>query len=406
MLGLAVVDAVDWTRLFHAYAAAADTPGHLHGLLSGDEAVQSGALEHLYAAVLHQGTIYPATAPAVRVVAGVLGADQLRAATESEPLLVHVLRWLAHAFESARDVEPRRRSPATAQEADAFWRRLYADDPDAWRPEVSGPLAADGEQALLDAAVEVAVAVLSFVQDEDARVRQAAVGVSANVAQLGVAHELLPRLQPVLGARLAEAGGRYERCELVLALGRTGADVTGWLSDDDPAVRACAAVASHGSRAGTDVLLAALEDPAAADEWFDEPPTSFQRHVRFVLLEHLLDRGLTLAELLPTARRMIELAGPYTVDSDVAPLLRAAFPDNATEKYVEMPLPATIDSAQQELLAALVANDGIWERTNGNAKWAFGRVGLPHDRQAVARMAGVRWPPRRLLPWRRQSRTA
>ena len=46
---------VDWSDLVHAYGTATDTPGHLAALTSLDPS----AFDHLWGAVLHQGTIYP-----------------------------------------------------------------------------------------------------------------------------------------------------------------------------------------------------------------------------------------------------------------------------------------------------------------------------------------------------------
>jgi hypothetical protein len=53
--------AVDWTELHHAYGTAEDVPAHLHAIEFGDEEAQTEAFDFLYGAVLHQGTIYPAT---------------------------------------------------------------------------------------------------------------------------------------------------------------------------------------------------------------------------------------------------------------------------------------------------------------------------------------------------------
>jgi hypothetical protein len=64
----------DWATLAHAYGPAQDTPAHLAGLLGPDPQTTRAGIDHLWSAVLHQGTVYPATAPAVVRVAGMLGA--------------------------------------------------------------------------------------------------------------------------------------------------------------------------------------------------------------------------------------------------------------------------------------------------------------------------------------------
>ena len=64
----AMGDRTDWAHLSHAYGPATDTPGHLDHLLSPNAGERERALDHLWGAVLHQGTTYPVTAPAaVRV---------------------------------------------------------------------------------------------------------------------------------------------------------------------------------------------------------------------------------------------------------------------------------------------------------------------------------------------------
>lgn len=72
VLGWQAADGVDWSRLFHAYAPATDTPAHLNALIGDDPEAQLAALDHLDGAVLHQGTVYTVTPVAVRVVAGSL----------------------------------------------------------------------------------------------------------------------------------------------------------------------------------------------------------------------------------------------------------------------------------------------------------------------------------------------
>lgn len=402
---MAACDSADWSRLFHAYSAAADTPEHLQALLAGGTQERDAAIEHLYGSVLHQGTVYPATAVAVRVVAGILGDDRLRTPGPSGTLLLaELLRWVGDAFDSARYIRPVSPDPVTPAEVDRFFEQMEEEDLDAWGSDVVGALHAQGEQALLDAAPAVVGTLLPFVTDEDALVRQLAIGALGNIAGLASVDAELPTVRNVLQERLQDVTDRDERCELVLALAEAGVDVSPWLSDADPAVRACAALGLPDSPAATAVLLDALKDPGAADEWFAERPTRFQAHVRFHLLENLLGRGLPFADLLPTAVRLVRMASHYTVDSDIAPLLKAAFPGaHADSQPGTQPPPTDLKGPQRDFLKALVANEGLWDPRNGNAHLAFMRVGLPHDRRAVADIANGRghrhrWFPRRSRP--------
>jgi hypothetical protein len=65
---------VPWGRLAHAYGPADDVPGLLRDLRASDPAVSEQALEDLFASITHQGTRYPATAPAVPFLAELASA--------------------------------------------------------------------------------------------------------------------------------------------------------------------------------------------------------------------------------------------------------------------------------------------------------------------------------------------
>lgn len=78
--------AVDWPTLEHAYGDASDVPGWIEGL-AGAETVEE-SLHELWAAVLHQGTLYDSTAPAMAAIASVLGARQTADAENTAWLLL------------------------------------------------------------------------------------------------------------------------------------------------------------------------------------------------------------------------------------------------------------------------------------------------------------------------------
>jgi tetratricopeptide (TPR) repeat protein len=65
---LADLGAVEWRALDHAYGKALDSPQHLRVLLSNDERLRLDSLQLLAESILHQGSVYPATAPAMRFV--------------------------------------------------------------------------------------------------------------------------------------------------------------------------------------------------------------------------------------------------------------------------------------------------------------------------------------------------
>ena len=68
----AILKDTEWIHLGHAYDAASDTPRRLLELLDSSPDVQAFALAQLDASVLHQGSLYSATAPTALFIAGIL----------------------------------------------------------------------------------------------------------------------------------------------------------------------------------------------------------------------------------------------------------------------------------------------------------------------------------------------
>jgi hypothetical protein len=129
---------IDWASLSHAYGDASDVPDMLARLRSGDA---DEAAHELWAAVLHQGTLYDATPPAVaeicrvlagRVVARIEPAGRLLAAAvhsanaypPDDPLAVAVLDAAAPAWMWAtRAIVQQRRAAVAAELLCAYRNR-------------------------------------------------------------------------------------------------------------------------------------------------------------------------------------------------------------------------------------------------------------------------------------------
>ncbi|HEY6795947.1 MAG TPA: hypothetical protein VI248_14820 [Kineosporiaceae bacterium] len=378
-----------WDHLPHAYGLATDTPGHLQALMGDDPQAQHAAVEHLFSAVLHQGTVYPATPAAVRVIGSLLDAPALRRHTpHGRPVLASVVRWLSEAAESAGWYEPDLDLPQpTSQELDAWCALLDADDEQAWDSPVLDALSNAALADLRDSAPELVHLLLPLLDHAELAVRMEAAGALAQWGMLPAATPLTARTVQRLQARLEQAQGRDERAGLLLALGQLGADTAPWLGDPDPAVQAMAALRCPGDDRSTPLLVSALTHVRETDTWFGERPPLIPSQVRFTLLQELLARDVPFADLLPAALAVAEVAHPYTADDDWGPLLRAAFPATTSLLGVPTPPPARLDASQRAFLQALLANRSLWDTKILDAKNAFTNVGLPYGRSAVAKLA-------------------
>ena len=383
MLGWDAVADVRWEHLFHAYGVAVDTPEYVRGLTSEDASERAAAVNHLYAAVLHQGTIYPATAPVVRWVSG-----SLDACLGSETL-VSVLEWLADVAGSlAWLAEVEAPEPPDPVEVEAFFEHMAdEDDPeyeDVWGSPMVDVLMAGAVIELRQSAPEVVNAILPLIGDPNPAVWKAAAWAAAEWSR-SAPEELRAEVSAVIAQRLPLATDRNERASVVLALGQAGGDVSAYLLDPDAAVSACAALFVQTPQA-TGVLIDALTHPGQVNSWFDsqDRPAFFPMHTRYTLLAEVIGRQVTIEELLPAAVPLIAAShGGLAADSEWGPILQLAFPDAGFRPGVRPPLPERLTSAQRTVLEALAANESLWNPRDGNASLARMKVGAPDDRTAL-----------------------
>lgn len=388
-----VSEVYDWDRLFHAYGVATDTPAHLEALVDADETAFSTAMEHLYSAVLHQGTIYPATAPAVAAVARAVsfwsGAADRKTAAARLPRLVGFLDAAGDSLTLAGELleDAGEIVPPSDEEEREFFEALASDDEEeseaAWESPVAGALMTRAVPALRQQANPVLEGLLPLVRANALADKAEAVSAVARWSGYAAA-SYRDRAAVALNAFADSATARDDRAAAVLALGTVGADVRGWLADPDPAIRACAALHLPRSGQAAEELVRALTRPAEVDRWFERKPSAFPMHVRFTLLNSLLQREPSFAAILPAAVAIAQVSAAYTADSDWGPLLRSAFPEVEFVPGEYPPPPENVGAPQRQFLAALVANERLWGTDIGNAGLALMRVGLPYDRQAIA----------------------
>jgi hypothetical protein len=91
---IAMLDALDqvpWDQLEHAYGAASDVPTHIRALASPDSNVRYQAYDQLWSSIIHQGTVYSATAYAVPFLIELLETPDV----PEKPVLLTLLTHLA-----------------------------------------------------------------------------------------------------------------------------------------------------------------------------------------------------------------------------------------------------------------------------------------------------------------------
>ncbi|MFD6357564.1 hypothetical protein [Nocardia tengchongensis] len=195
---------IDWPTLEHAYGDASDVPGWIEGL--GDAEKVEESLHELWGAVLHQGTLYDSTAPAMTSIAAALGARQTADAENTA--------WLLLMFADAvRDYE-----------------QVGLEDPE------TVALVRSARESLIG----IAQLVRPLISDDGPE--------AAAAALLQAAAHTHPCAQRTVdsAALAARAGSRpagYVEQACVAALTTLGADVSPALADGDPGLAMAATLA-------------------------------------------------------------------------------------------------------------------------------------------------------------------
>jgi HEAT repeats len=244
------LDGPAWGALDHAYGTADDIPEVIRAVASAGEDEADEAIDELFGAVFHQGTVYSATVAAVPFIAELAVAPEVHHRSTLVALL-----------------------------------GAMADPAEAYGTEVGG----------VRAAVTAQVPRLPLLADPDPRVRESAAYALAQCPEMA-------------GPVVAELRRRWEvenaslvRASLLAALGRLEATgsaglLSAALGDPHPAVRAAAAltIARAGlpwPAHGTAAVISAYGDNDPLRRWVWEPSSS---------LEELLERFDDLTEVPAT----------------------------------------------------------------------------------------------------------
>jgi hypothetical protein len=379
LIGLAALEDTDWTKLHHAYGRATDTPDHLRALLGENSEARKQALDHLWLAIIHQGTLYPATGPVARVIAGLLTEARIDL---DESIRPNLLAFLAAVPESLEMVES---DIAALERMAAFDIEPFLDAEDIYEEifeneDAVNSFMARAALACISAAPILMDAMLQAASDGDANCRMHAIMGAVKFAKVKSLRHHAAQLELRLLSVARAATSSDERSAYVLALGELGYAPTAFLSDASPAVRMCAALApsfSTDERAITELLTVLEAHAGDIDGWFIERPPQFSMRPRFRVVQRLIQGVRDFDRLVDAAIVVARVTNKSSFDYEWGPLLRAAFPNR--NGIIET-------DAQCRYLRALVENADLWDLKFGNASSCFKGLKLPYDRDACARL--------------------
>lgn len=379
LIGLAALEETDWTKLHHAYGRATDTPDHLRALLGENSEARKEALDHLWTAVIHQGTLYPATGPAARVIAGLLTDARI---DHGESIRPNLLAFLAAVPQS---LEMTQTDIAALERMAAFDIEPFLDAEDIYEEIFENEAAVNSFQAratlaCISVAPTLMDAMLQAASNGDAICRMHASMGAVKFAKIESLRHHAAQLELRLLSLAREASSSDERSTYVLALGELGCAPTAFLNDASPAVRMCAALApslSTDERAIKELLTVLEAHAGDIDGWFVERPPQFSVRPRFKVVQRLIQEVRDFERLVEAAIAVARVTNKSSVNYEWGPLLSAAFPKR--NGIIET-------DAQCRYVRTLVENADLWDPRFGNASVYFKGLNLPYDREACARL--------------------
>ncbi|MFF8969014.1 hypothetical protein [Streptomyces sp. NPDC014995] len=207
----------NWAALEHGRGSAADSPTRLAALLEADQSVRTDALNYLYNTLHHGNTIYDATVPTARYVAGILSDPRTTRAVDKAEydfpgcLRAELLAWIASVAGEVTD------------EAEALYQRSEHPLHD-WPPAV----AVQGLRPLLFSASA------PYTVDADRHVREAALAACIPLLDDSrLLHHRRP-LTPLIRADLGTSEFWQRRALAVDALDAWGEDSSGLERPQNP----------------------------------------------------------------------------------------------------------------------------------------------------------------------------
>jgi hypothetical protein len=365
------LDSVNWKDLGHAYGAAEDVPDLIRALASDEPQVREDARTHLWCNVIHQGTVYSATAYAVPFFLELLAAP----AVKDKPPLLELVTSIAggssylDVHNDLFDAIPAYTVKVPQHELDARLKQELG-----W-VEAARQAVADGWRVYLQ-----------LLDTEGAQTRSCAAYALAVCGSS--AGECVPRLRK----RLAGEADDRVRASILLCLGCIGGGDCGSVFDEwlkartHPGVRAAAALSlarisqARTPREAVEVLGECLQNPGPVDELYLQLPWSNGESVVSAAGEALSQLGPAAASVVvpQIADGLRNLRQRDTGSIAVVGTLLALVFDPQKE-----PRSATgLTELQRSVLTKLVESDRAWDY--GNVFFVLRQFGLPSDRKKMA----------------------
>lgn len=424
MTASTILETTDWSHLLHACGTAEGAVPALKTLQGEDPDAMAEAVDVLELCFLRQGTPYPATPAALRYVLAVLaewGAERaedesLADVVEDLSIFVRDIGFLLRrceedlagravdeqAAQRARELlderpaatGPETTPPAseagtpdgagTAGTAGAHAAPERGGPPatgdDVWESlgELRDPLIYNAGLELMTLAPEVLDVLAPRVPRPDGRIDLETLDTvvpwlvlpGADDARTAVLAKVCDRLD---GLDPADPHQREERRTLVQVLVDLKEDLSGLGEDEDPAVRALAAISRPEHEGAVPELVRALQRMTEDDPEGVYGPTWTE--IRDQADSAVIRVRAPLEALLPAALARIGASTGFLPDHDWLPLVTHGFPPSGGEVWERL-LPETPSDAQIQVLAALANNPHQWDPDNEHAAAARSCLGL------------------------------
>ncbi len=406
----AKVDLVPWDCLAHAYDFALDAPQQLDRFFTafegGGNVALAEAVEWMWSSVLHQGSVYSASVPAIDILVALFDIEP------DHPAGMEILSFVDVIAESFR-FNSVSQEPSSALPESAGTDPLYESwvgpgvssiEEDRDRYFVAAHLRREILLKLLERALPVVAGVLSR---ETVAMRSAALGVLCRVA--GEVPELADD-ESLTGLPSFIGDDRFSAGSWISVAMSSRSVPSELLSHADRRVRLAAAMSSaaaEDSRAREE-LVQAVNEVEFLEASFPNGAPTLQGHLRFGVLQTLLQRvEAESADPVVIAAICNQLKGratKFSVDDEWGPVVQWVFAERWTKLPIDdadlAPLPTELTVAQASVLETLVGLDELWDARFGNGSLAFRRVQLPYDQKVLKRLVaragrGPRWWSRR-----------